>query len=85
MLARILSPMTSLNVYRSCVRRLEREGVSTAELARLTKIHPSQLRRYKAGECSVGVDNARRLAPVLGVPVEHLLYGVPRKKKEPTQ
>lgn len=85
MLARILARMTPLNVYRSCIKELKRQGIRTAEIARRSGVHASQLRRYNKGECSVGIENAPKLAPVLGCTVAELLYGRPRKRSIATE
>jgi lambda repressor-like predicted transcriptional regulator len=81
MLARILTAMTPLNVFLAGVRRLEREGVSLAEVGRRAGVHPSQMRLYRAGACAIGPKNAQKLAPVLGVDPAALLWDSSTKKR----
>jgi len=50
------------------------KNLSVPDLARLTSIHAVQLRRYEKGESQPTLDVLRKLATVLNVPGDMLLF-----------
>lgn len=57
-------------------REIERQGLSTAEVATRAELHRSHLALILAGERTVQLDTLVKLAGALEVPPERLLAGV---------
>jgi transcriptional regulator with XRE-family HTH domain len=56
-------------------RAMQARGIDRAELAKKTGISPGLIGRYLSGKIKVGVKNAPRIAEVLGLEKEEVLFG----------
>ena len=54
------------------LRRMEERGLTQADLARLTKLHPTAVSRVLRGEQRLYVDQALRVAIALDLPLDYL-------------
>lgn len=62
-------------------RAMEEAGLTDRDLAARSGVHITLVRRYLAGEVSIGAKNAKPIADALGVSVEAILYGLPKQPK----
>lgn len=67
--------MLSERVGRRIRRALEKQGWSQARLARELGISEKQISRYVHGKHLPGLRRLERIAELLGVPAEELMYG----------
>lgn len=54
------------------------KGLTQANLSKSVKVHVQQVKRYESGQCEPTLDVIRRLARVLGVTADELVFPRPR-------
>lgn len=60
-------------IQKNCIRLLDSDNVNISELARLTKISPSTIHKWKEGKHSPELPNIEKLASAMGIsPLEFL-------------
>ncbi len=58
-------------------------GLGQAELGRLIGVQPLMMWKYEDGRSTPPLERLRRIARALGVTIDYLVQGKPRKKREP--